>query len=134
MNDQPAEYRSRGWMRPDIMAYMVASLIIVFRTEITGASQLAINQPPAPTIRRVCRSVNSIFNELGPVYTSRAYRMDAQAFWTLHRKLYPHMGYRMCPLAFPRRKEGMVLAMVAFILASASVLQSDILLEGVLMT
>ena len=89
------ECQSRGFMRPAIMAYIVASMIIVFTTGITGASDSPRNQPATPTIKRVRRSASSIFNELGPGYMSRAYRMDEQAFWSLHRKLYPHMGYKV---------------------------------------
>ena len=35
--------------------------------------------------------MNSIFAELGPYYTRRAYRMTAEDFWNLHRLLFPHL-------------------------------------------
>ena len=37
------------------------------------------------------RTVQSMFDKLGPTYTRRAYRMEARAFWKLHRVLKPFM-------------------------------------------
>jgi hypothetical protein len=45
---------------------------------------------------RVRRSVQSIFDEQGPYYVRRAYRMTEGAFWILHDLLKPHLGSRRC--------------------------------------
>jgi hypothetical protein len=42
--------------------------------------------------KRVRRGVQSIFEEYGPYYVRRAYRMTEVAFWKLHEFLKPHMG------------------------------------------
>ena len=39
---------------------------------------------------RTRKFVNAIFDELGPCYVKRSYRMDAKEFWTLHRMLKPY--------------------------------------------
>jgi hypothetical protein len=41
---------------------------------------------------RVRRSVQSIFQEHGPYYVRRAYRMTQEALWELHEMLEPLMG------------------------------------------
>jgi DDE superfamily endonuclease len=42
-------------------------------------------------IKRVRKSVNEIFAQLGPHYVRRAYRMDEASFWKLCRILRPHL-------------------------------------------
>ena len=43
------------------------------------------------------RSVGSLFRELGPYNTRRAYRMTEESFWELHRMIYPKMKYNIVP-------------------------------------
>jgi hypothetical protein len=38
------------------------------------------------------RSINDIFQEQGPYYVRRAYRMTAASFWTLHKMLKADIG------------------------------------------
>ena len=45
----------------------------------------------SPARRRKWKTVSSIFAELGPYYTRRAYRMTAEDFWNLHRLLFPYL-------------------------------------------
>jgi hypothetical protein len=52
---------------------------------------------------RTRRTVASIFEEQGPYYVRRAYRMTEQPFWKLHDLLKPHMGSRRCD--FRKRKK-----------------------------
>jgi hypothetical protein len=85
------DYSPQDWLRPELVAYMTAALIIIFSTELRGFDCLQTLQPRARTIQRRRRSVMSIFAELGPRYVSRAYRMDESAFWTLHRMLAPSL-------------------------------------------
>jgi DDE superfamily endonuclease len=52
---------------------------------------------------RTRRTVASIFEEQGPYYVRRAYRMTEKSFWKLHDLLKPHMGSRRCD--FRKRKK-----------------------------
>jgi hypothetical protein len=45
-----------------------------------------------PYIKRTRRPVHTIFQELGPIYARRAYRMHEDDFWHLHRLLLPYLG------------------------------------------
>jgi hypothetical protein len=45
------------------------------------------NEPPPMHLLRTRWNVNAIYNEQGPTYVRRAYRMNANSFWTLHRML-----------------------------------------------
>jgi hypothetical protein len=45
----------------------------------------SVDMPPLIHRERKHRPVNDIFNEQGPTYVWRAYRMNATSFWTLHR-------------------------------------------------
>jgi hypothetical protein len=42
------------------------------------------------------RYVNDIFNELGPYYVRRAYRMEPASFWNLCRLLKPFVVKAAC--------------------------------------
>jgi DDE superfamily endonuclease len=42
---------------------------------------------PVQHRKRTRRYVNDIFNEQGPIYVRRAYRMQSSSFWELHRML-----------------------------------------------
>jgi len=57
-----------------------------------------------PTSERKRRSVGSIFQELGPLYTRRAYRMDAAQFWRLHRLIHDKLGYNFRPPSSSKKK------------------------------
>lgn len=50
------------------------------------------------TIIRSRRPVFTIFRELGPTYTRRAYRMSPDTFYNLHRVLLPYLRYNINPL------------------------------------
>ena len=45
-----------------------------------------------------------IFEELGPTYVRRAYRMDENSFWKLHRLLYPFLRYNVNPSSESTKK------------------------------
>lgn len=41
------------------------------------------------------RSVYDLFDELGPTYTRRAYRMERNSFFELHRLLFPFLNFQL---------------------------------------
>jgi len=86
-------------LNPRIIAYLLLGSGIIFPGNIIAGNHASVAAliDPLPAIRRVRRPVSSIFQELGESYTSRAYRMTALSFWTLHRLLYLHMGYDQYP-------------------------------------
>ena len=47
-----------------------------------------------PVIARTRIHVSLVFNQLGPHYTPRAYRMTQDNFFALHRLLFPYVKYR----------------------------------------
>ena len=51
----------------------------------------------SPPIERKQRPVYTIFRELGPIYTRRAYRMHEDDFWVLHKILQKHLGGKVRP-------------------------------------
>ena len=57
-----------------------------------------------PSPPRIRRSVKSIFRELGPYNTRRAYRMKEATFWELHRRLYKKMKYNARPPSSSKKK------------------------------
>ena len=57
-----------------------------------------------PSAKRKQRPIREIFQELGPYDLRRAYRMDENTFWKLHRKLHDNMGYRIMPPASSKKK------------------------------
>ena len=48
-----------------------------------------------PPIQRERRHVNDLFDELGPYYLKRAYRMERSDFWALHKIIYSKMKYKI---------------------------------------
>ena len=54
-----------------------------------GSCRNVLHRMHSPNIPRQRRSMRSIFEEYGPVYSRRAYRMDQEAFWKLHTILGP---------------------------------------------
>ena len=73
---------------------MIVLSTIILLIEDPGSFGL---EPPKPkrqqasARKRSRRTVLSIFNEMGPVYVRRVYRMDADSFWRLHKILRPHL-------------------------------------------
>ena len=60
-------------------------------------SWTALGRLHSPTIARTRRSMSSIFQEYGPYYTRRAYRMDKASFYKLEGMLSPYLkgsGYK----------------------------------------
>ena len=56
------------------------------------------------TAIRKRRPVQTIFNELGPYYTRRAYRMTEGKFYDLHRNIYKQMKYNIIPPTSSNKK------------------------------
>ena len=73
---------------------------------------LFVFQKPIQTRRstpfRRRRSVGSLFRELGPYNTRRAYRMTEESFWKLHRMIYPKMKYNIMPSSSSTKTNGLI--------------------------
>ena len=90
------------WIHPTCLAYIFAVLFIAIAPSFAnGGIQLFHTTPTVPRVRR---DVSSIFRELGPGYVRRAYRMEQQDFWKLHRLLYLKIGYNVLPKSGSTKK------------------------------
>ena len=69
----------------------VIALCAYFTLEDEEDAAAAMEQEIAPTIPRQRRLASDIFEQLGPCYTRRAFRMTAPNFYDLHRYLYPYL-------------------------------------------
>jgi hypothetical protein len=86
---------------PTVLGYLFVTLLLV----MTPYFQQGCRPGGHSTfIRRDRRNVSSIFRELGPMYARRAYRMDNDSFWVLHRKLCPYLKGRVRPAASSKKK------------------------------
>ncbi len=77
---------SNDFTNPLILGYLYTGLLLTvtpyaFHGRPEGHSSTFIH--------RERRSISSMFLELGPMYTRRAYRMDGISFWALHKNLRP---------------------------------------------
>ena len=74
--------------------FTLASLFVLNKRSIEAVFE---NDPPplgydrGKPRRRVRKLVNDVFDELGPGYMRRAYRMDQQSFWKLFHTIKPYM-------------------------------------------
>jgi hypothetical protein len=95
--DESAAEEDEDRIRRGVVA-SVAILLNGLESELDSDSDEVVAKPTrSPRDRpreRVRRTVTSIFQEYGPYYVRRAYRMSEAAFWTLHGLLEPHMGSR----------------------------------------
>jgi len=99
------------WFLPTVLATAdsipasgrIACLVVV---ALLCIDRLVANQngSPAPHIHRNRRPVHSMFKEMGPHYFRRAYRMDEEHFWTLHRLLCRELGGRVKPKKSSKKK------------------------------
>ena len=65
-------------------------LAAAFQDDIGFDTEEVEKRKQAAHRNRTRKYVNQIFDELGPYYVRRAYRMDASTFWCLHRTLKPY--------------------------------------------
>jgi len=82
----------------------VGCLIVTALLCVRLSSFLESKDAPSPFIPRKRRAVRSIFKEMGPYYFQRAYRMDEDNFWWLHRMLYANLGGRVRPRKGSKKK------------------------------
>ena len=81
-------------------------LLIMFSTDaLTTVTR-------SSTAKRKRRTVGSIFHELGPYYTRRAYRMDAKTFWKLHKTIHKQLHYNNFPSSSSKKNGEMTHGMV----------------------
>jgi DDE superfamily endonuclease len=69
-------------------AVVACALVIALAPEAVG---LQVKKKGYAHRQRKRKYVNSIFNELGPYYVRRAYRMEPSSFWKLCQLLRPHL-------------------------------------------
>ena len=94
-----------GWLfSPEIVAYITAALIIMFSNSPGAFNDTPAFKPRARAINRQRRTVLSMFEELGPVFVRRAYRMDEAAFWILHQMLAPTLRKQGSAQGFAKKK------------------------------
>lgn len=88
-----APKKSGGIRNKSFLAAQIhASLLGSFPTEFGEDDTNSNNDDTRDTHRkRKRREVDSIFEELGPNYTRRAYRMEEESFWKLHLLLEPFL-------------------------------------------
>jgi hypothetical protein len=88
---------------PIVMGYLYTALLLVIAPYVFNSQQTVGHS--SPHIRRQRRDVSSMFHELGPIYSRRAYRMDTDSFWALHRLLRPHLKGRVRPASLRSKKK-----------------------------
>jgi hypothetical protein len=69
-------------------AVVACALVVAFAPETVG---LLERKAGRPHLKRKRKYVNDIFNELGPYYVRRAYRMEPASFWKLCQLLRPFL-------------------------------------------
>ena len=72
-----------------LLLLVITILLVVQEEEETIATPAKV--AIAPTIPRQRQLVADIFEQLGPYYTRRAFRMQQTHFYQLHRLLLPHL-------------------------------------------
>lgn len=86
-----------SWLDPAGVAHIFAAIFLVFGDHFLIRGRMNNKPIRSPAKARKRRSVRSIFDELGPMYTARAYRMDEADFWHLHKMLHTNLGYSVKP-------------------------------------
>ena len=72
-------------------AILASTLVLATIPETITIPTAPVHPPTSTTyIQRKRRPVHTIFEELGPYYVRRAYRMNQEDFWRLHRLLLPY--------------------------------------------
>jgi DDE superfamily endonuclease len=72
-----------------LMSMLVSVVLASFPAEFGEGGPP--RRPSVSPIKRKRRSVKDIFRELGPTYSRRAYRMDEESFFRLHKILQRHL-------------------------------------------
>ena len=77
---------------PNPLAYKARKLVSIVTSILPEVEPESFGFEPTQTEgyshrQRTRRSVNDIFNEQGPIYVRRAYRMHSSSFWNLNKKL-----------------------------------------------
>ena len=89
-SEQPLEDR-----RIILLAAWCAAAGMVFQllstTDTTRNDEDDDNTPPRSITKRIRHPLTTIFEELGPYYEKRSYRMDEESFFELHLILYPFL-------------------------------------------
>ena len=79
---------------------VVIAVVALLILSATGQSQ----NEASPFMPRTRRSVREIFREMGPCHLRRAYRMDEESFWDLHRLTCKELGGRSKPRKGSKKK------------------------------
>jgi hypothetical protein len=105
----PAGAEEEEWTSDNLMliyTFLVCILLAAFPEEFGYDMDLLVRLMKArvalPPIERERKTMNTVFQELGPSYTRRAYRMtEEDSFWSLHKLLY---AYLRRPAAYKRNR------------------------------
>jgi DDE superfamily endonuclease len=95
--------KDSAWLLPIILSVLLSILPEEFGYDAEDVGNRL--RSPCYPLSREHKRVHEIFNELGPSYTRRAYRMTAVSFWNLHRIL---LKYLRKPPALKQNKKVMV--------------------------
>jgi hypothetical protein len=87
---------------PIVMGYLYTALLLVVAPYIFNSHRTVGHS--SPNMRRQRQDVSSLFHEHGPIYAWRAYRMDTDSFWALHRMRGACQIAHREPLIFSRRR------------------------------
>ena len=98
-----ADVTSNDFTNPLVLGYLYSAFLLVVTPYALNGGRREGHS--SPSIRRERRSISSMFQELGPMYTRRSYRMDSISFWALHKKLRPHLKGRIRPASSSSKKK-----------------------------
>ena len=89
-----------------ISALAFSSILLLLAIEETEEHEPIVRIPRvvACTILRRRTPITHIFEQLGPQYTRRAFRMNAETFFSLHDMLFPHIGTSFITSATSKKK------------------------------
>ena len=76
---------------PGTLVTVVSSLLAIAEPSLFGLERPGIDYDRSSPKKRKRRKVCSVFDELGPYYVRRAFRMKEESFWKLHRSLKKHI-------------------------------------------
>jgi hypothetical protein len=92
-----------SYLSPIVLGFLHTALLLII-TPYSFHSRHTGGHSRTSFIPRTRRDVSSMFRELGPAYARRAYRMDTESFWVLHRMLRPYLKGRLRPPTSSRKK------------------------------
>ena len=84
---------------------------------VIGSLVKEVGNKKNPHCKRKRKSVSDIFKEQGAYYTRRAYRMDKESFWELHKLIHPYLRSKRSRKRKVGAKNGLISTAVRLICA-----------------